>query len=319
MSDNNIMVTVICACYNHENYIRSALDGFVSQKTNFAYEVIVHEDASTDNSAAIIREYELKYPDIIKPIYQTENQYSKIAGSGIEEKYIFPIVRGRYIAYCEGDDYWIDENKLQKQVDFLEQHPDFVACVHNSYYEFSSGEKHVKYKCEDKELRVEDLIVEAGEYQTSSLILRTPLLMEMPAWVTSIPRVGDYPLAIYMAMNGRIKYFGDIMSTYRVATPGSWTANYRHNTELILSTKKKTRDMLYMADEYSKFKYTDIITKKIISLEYIILKLENNLKEIKTGRCRDLYLKESLFSKIRMHIKYYSPGLLKIKRRIFDK
>ena len=316
---NDIMVTVICACYNHENYIRSALEGFVSQKTDFAYEVIVHEDASTDNSAEIIREYAEKYPDIIKPIYQTENQYSKIAGSGIEKKFIFPIVRGKYTAYCEGDDYWIDENKLQKQIDFLESHPDYVACVHNSYYEFSSGEKHVKYKMEDKELLLENLIVEAGEYQTSSLVLRTHVLMNMPEWVTSIPRVGDYPLAIYMAMNGRIQYFGDIMSTYRVATPGSWTMSYRSNTALILQTKKKICEMLLMADGYSEYKYTDLITKKIISLEYIVLKLENNLKEIKSGRCRDLYLKESMFSKIRMHIKYYVPGLLKIKRRLFDK
>lgn len=120
------MVSISCITYNHAPYIRECLDGFMMQKTNFAFEVLIHDDASTDGTADIIREYEAKYPDIIKPIYQTENQYSK--GISPSASFNFPRAKGKYIALCEGDDYWTDPFKLQKQVDFLESHPDYVMC-----------------------------------------------------------------------------------------------------------------------------------------------------------------------------------------------
>lgn len=117
------LVTIRCLVYNHEPYLRQCLDGFVMQKTNFPFEAIVHDDASTDRSAEIIREYAEKYPDIIKPIFETENQYSKRNGS--IRRIMNEHTRGKYVALCEGDDYWIDPYKLQKQVDFLETHPDY--------------------------------------------------------------------------------------------------------------------------------------------------------------------------------------------------
>lgn len=131
ITDNNnesIIVSIKCTAYNHEKYIRETLEGFIMQKTNFRFEAIVHDDASTDNTADIIREYAEKYPDIIKPIYETENQYSKKDGSLL--RIMNEASRGKYFALCEGDDYWTDPYKLQKQVDFLESHPDYVLCSH---------------------------------------------------------------------------------------------------------------------------------------------------------------------------------------------
>lgn len=121
-----VMVTIRCFAYNHEPYIRQCLDGFVMQKTNFRFEAIVHDDASTDGTAAIIREYAEKYPDIIKPIFETENQYSKHDGS--LRRIMNEHTRGKYTALCEGDDYWIDPLKLQKQVCFLEKNPEYGMC-----------------------------------------------------------------------------------------------------------------------------------------------------------------------------------------------
>ena len=117
-----LMVTIRCITYNHESYIRQCLDGFLMQKTTFRFEAIVHDDASTDGTATIIREYADKYPNIIKPIFETENQYSKRDGS--LRRILDAHTHGKYIAMCEGDDYWTDPYKLQKQVDFLESHPD---------------------------------------------------------------------------------------------------------------------------------------------------------------------------------------------------
>lgn len=124
----DVLVSICCITYNHAPYIRQCLDGFIMQKTNFKYEILIHDDASTDGTADIIREYEAKYPDIFKPIYQTENQYSK--GKNISATYNWPRAIGKYIAQCEGDDYWTDPLKLQKQVDYMEANPEFSMCFH---------------------------------------------------------------------------------------------------------------------------------------------------------------------------------------------
>ena len=136
----NIIVSVLCTAYNHESFIRQCLDGFVMQKTNFRFEAIVHDDASTDGTAAIIREYAEKYPDIIVPIYQTENQYSKKIG--IYKTFLYPKAQGKYIAICEGDDYWTDPYKLQKQVDILENNPDCSFCC-GGYIQEQAGVKDI--------------------------------------------------------------------------------------------------------------------------------------------------------------------------------
>ncbi len=120
------LVSIICTSYNHEAYIRKCLEGFVTQKTSFAFEAIVHDDASTDNTQQIIKEYQTKYPEIIKPILQKENQHSK--GVYIIGKFIMPLVQGKYIAMCEGDDFWITSDKLQRQVDYMEQHSECSLC-----------------------------------------------------------------------------------------------------------------------------------------------------------------------------------------------
>jgi glycosyltransferase involved in cell wall biosynthesis len=129
MTQSTVLVAIHCLVYNHEPYLRDCLEGFVMQQTSFPFVAIVHDDASTDGSTAIIREYEEKYPDIIKPIYETENQWRKPDGSlGRIMNAAIDATGAKYVAMCEGDDYWTDPLKLQKQVDFLESHPDYVMC-----------------------------------------------------------------------------------------------------------------------------------------------------------------------------------------------
>lgn len=127
---NETLVSICCLAYNHAPYIRQCLDGFMMQKTDFLFEVLIHDDASTDATADIIREYEQKYPDIIKPIYQTENQHSK--GVKISATYNWPRAKGKYIAICEGDDYWTDPLKLQKQADILENNEN-ISSVYTKF------------------------------------------------------------------------------------------------------------------------------------------------------------------------------------------
>jgi glycosyltransferase involved in cell wall biosynthesis len=136
---NNLPLVSICTItYNHAPFIRQCLDGFLMQKTNFPFEVLIHDDASTDGTEEIIREYEAKYPELIKPLYEKENQYLK--GRRGSKIFNFPRARGKYIALCEGDDYWTDPLKLQKQVEFLEANPDY-GMVHTDFdiYDVKKG------------------------------------------------------------------------------------------------------------------------------------------------------------------------------------
>ena len=143
MDDKELMVTIRCLAYNHEPYIRQCLDGFVMQKTNFRFEAVVHDDASTDGTAAIIKEYAEKYPNIIKPIFENENQYRKRDGS--LKRIMNEHTHGKYVALCEGDDYWIDPLKLQKQVDFMEANSDFFLCGTNGLIKYEG----IKRNCEN--------------------------------------------------------------------------------------------------------------------------------------------------------------------------
>jgi len=120
------LVSIWTRAYNHAPYIRKCLEGVLMQRTTFPFEYLVYDDASTDGTADIIREYEARYPDVVKPIYQTENQFS--TGKKVSSRLLLPRTQGKYIAKCEGDDYWTDPLKLQKQVDFLETHPDYTIC-----------------------------------------------------------------------------------------------------------------------------------------------------------------------------------------------
>ena len=136
----NIIVSICCLTYNHIDYIRDTIEGFLMQETNFPVEIIIYDDASNDGTTEIVKEYSSKFPDTILPIIQNENQYSKI-NEAVTARYVYPIARGKYIAYCEGDDYWTDPLKLQKQVDFLEKNLDYILCTHNhSTQKVESGE-----------------------------------------------------------------------------------------------------------------------------------------------------------------------------------
>lgn len=126
----NPLVSICCITYNHAQFIRKCLDGFLMQKTDFPIEILIHDDCSTDGTTEIIREYEAKYPDLIFPLYEEENQYQQGKAAEIDF-YNYRRARGKYIAYCEGDDYWTDPLKLQKQVDFLEANPEYSVCFHN--------------------------------------------------------------------------------------------------------------------------------------------------------------------------------------------
>ena len=261
MTGRSIRVSVICTAYNHEKYIGKALEGFVNQKTNFDYEVIVHDDASTDGTASIIREYEKKYPDLFKVIYQTENQYSK--NISIMDDIVFPMIGGKYVALCEGDDFWIDNNKLQKQVDFLDNNPSYAAVAHNSVFlNERNGEEWIQYDQKmDKKLRFEDIIVDGGKcYHTSSIMFRKKFYFYPESF--KIRGIGDYPRSVYLCLSGGIYYFKDVMSVHRCNVEGSWSQK-NSSIEKLLSIISMRNSFLNSVDEYTEKKYHSVIRKTL--------------------------------------------------------
>ena len=263
--EQKVLVSIQCLVYNHEPYLRQCLDGFVMQKTNFAFEAIVHDDVSTDHSADIIREYAEKYPSIIKPIYEKENQYSKTDGSLIRIMNAAVDINAKYIAFCEGDDYWIDPYKLQKQVDFMEMNINYSMCFHD-VYRLYGGKLQSSYRqyYRNTDACLYDVIINGGLFcPTASILLRKNIYDKYPDFAKRC-HVGDYPMQIYMALKGKVRFMKDIMGVYRIGTEGSWTDRMRRlDANMIKDKMNDEICMLESFNDYSEHKYNNIFSKRI--------------------------------------------------------
>ena len=227
-----IKVSILCVTYNQARFIRQALDGFMMQKTDFAFEVLVHDDASTDGTADIVREYAQRYPEVIKPVFQVENQFSK--GVNVDKTYNWPRIQGEYVAICDGDDYWTDEHKLQKQVKFLDAHPDFSICFHrakviwddNSHKSYISPK--AKMRFHRRVLKLSHLL-KCNFIQSSSVMYRWRLKGQENLCPDGILPV-DYFLHLLHAEAGKIGYLPDVMSVYRRNDGGIFTGAGQSDT-----------------------------------------------------------------------------------------
>lgn len=320
--NNEIMVSITCTAYNHENYIADAIEGFLMQKTDFAYEILIHDDASTDRTPEIIKEYESKYPNLIKPIYQTENQYSKGVKVGIlnEQR-----AKGKYIAICEGDDYWIDPYKLQKQVEYMESHPECSLCVHAAYKVDPNKVKlksNIRPNYGNKEFKTEDIIIGGGGFfATNSMLYPTVLSEKLPDFYKN-SSIGDYPLCIYLAIQGTVYYIDEVMSAYRVHVPNSWTSKMLTNIKKRIEHYNEITNMLREVNEYTDYYYDSAIKKTIKHIQFNMLLEQEMFREAKTGEFREIYSTLDIINKIKLFIKQYFPktakSLIRLKRKLQD-
>lgn len=259
------VVSISCITYNHENFIRDAIEGFLMQKTTFPVEILIHDDASTDNTAQIVKEYEEKHSDLIITIFQTENQYSQ--GNKPLANFVFPRARGKYIALCEGDDYWTDPLKLQKQVDFLEANEDCSLCFHasksirnNNPQNFSINKP--RNIPSDNKFEMKHAIFGGGGFMaTNSMLFLKEHIIERPEWINEAP-VGDGPLMLLLASKGKIGYIDEVMCVYRVmSSSNSWSASMKNH----IRHKKHHHAILKMwtdFDDWTNKKYHRFIVQK---------------------------------------------------------
>jgi glycosyltransferase involved in cell wall biosynthesis len=221
-------LSICCLAYNHEPFIRACLDGFLMQKTNFPFEVLIHDDASTDGTARIIGEYAENYPGIIQPIYQIQNQYSQ----GIyADKFNYERVRGEYVAMCEGDDYWTDPDKLQIQVDYLDAHPECAICFHQTRQVFEDGSQpdlilpHIEDRSGKSILDFDDL-VKKNFMQTNTCVYRWLFHgQKQESYMPPHMEPTDWYLNLLHAKTGNIAFIERVMSVYRKHPGGLWFAS----------------------------------------------------------------------------------------------
>lgn len=318
--NQEIMVSVICTVYNHEKYVRDALDGFVMQKTNFPFEVLIHDDASTDNSANIIREYEAKYPDLIKPIYQVENQFTR--GGNITRRFLLPKVRGKYVAVCEGDDYWTDPCKLQKQVDFLENNPDYSMCVCSTVW-LDMRTMRKKNGClttEDRDVSLEEIILErkGRPFHYSGILARAYVFLERPEWLCHFG-VGDTPLAIHAALTGKVRMFADVGSVYRNHAQGSWTSRIDQNIDFKVRSFNRMISGMEEFNEATQYQYQEIVTERINLQKYRIAITKRDWKSVRQGELWKIYKSKKFAGRVADFLHCKAPRLEAAIRRLTGK
>jgi glycosyltransferase involved in cell wall biosynthesis len=280
--EERILVSISCVTYNHEAYIRDCIEGFLRQKTTFNFEILVHDDASTDGTADIIREYERKYPNLIKPIYQTENQLSQGISPG---RINSDRAAGKYIAYCEGDDYWIDPLKLQKQVDFLESHPEYgLVCTNaRKYYQAKNEFKEREY-LEPVDITYESLIVWSRRIRKTFDMLPLTICYrkELLSIIDDTFRekldpgkyfTGDRVLFFRITFISKIRFLPDVTGVYRILDESA-THSKTDKRRVIRFAGRCSYTMLYFLEHYPiqdkkvmrrlKFRHTLTICKSLM-------------------------------------------------------
>ena len=295
---DKIMVSIHCITYNQSKFIGQCIDSFMMQNCNFDIEVLIHDDCSTDGTKEIVEEYAKKYPNIIKPFFEEEKQYSKGRLIDVIRK-LYNNCKGTYVALCEGDDYWTDPYKLQKQVDFLEAHPEYSGCFHPVKVHWENGKTQdsvypTKEMIKDKKFITKDDLLKMNYIQTNSVVYRW--LFDVKNMQELIPDgilPGDWYLHLLFAQYGNIAYLPDVMAVYRKHNGGIWF-------------DEKNRILKYGLENL-KFYYCVWKNFANSSEEYLNIYVLPLLKAT-----FEIYLKNSQFDKLKMVIENYSDLLNKI-------
>lgn len=285
------LVSICCITYNHERYLRQALDSFLSQKTDFPVEILVHDDASTDSTPDIIRDYISRYPGRIRAILRTVNQQSQ----GVP---IYPVLfekaRGKYISWCEGDDYFTDTGKLQRQVGFLEGHPDYSLSTHEGIVVSDRGRAAGSVSPTDVDRRLgtaEVISGGGGMIVTNSMVFRARFARELPNYYYR-SAVADYPMAIHLALSGRVHYMATPMAAYRSAR-NNWTHAMVHDRQARLATHENMLELLRGVDEVSGGEFHQAVDRAASWHEFEVATLTGRVDRLNDPRFSEFYANQS--------------------------
>ena len=320
------MLSIQCLVYNHEPYLRQCLDGFVMQKTNFPFEAIVHDDASTDGSAAIIREYAEKYPDIIKPIYETENQYSKRDGSltRIMDAAMHP--DSKYVALCEGDDYWTDPNKLQMQVDVMESDQE-VGLVYTCASQYDQQSQRIVLEQFGTAIDSFEAELLNNKCITLTCCMRKDLLMSYREYYESHRlrergwKMGDYPLLLYLCYHSKPYFIPKATGVYRVLEN---SASHSSDMQKMVNFEMSVLDVRAYFAQYAHLEalMSKIVDNSVSSLQWLSLTRNQqppyDLNQLETKYGVKLPFKRRVAHMVlkNKHLRNLTVSLLKWRKKI---
>lgn len=316
-----MMVSICCLAYNHEKYLRKALESFVMQQTDFDYEVIVHDDASTDGTIRIIQEYAQKYPDIIKPIFQKENQHSK--GIKISATFVYPAAQGKFIALCEGDDYWTDPLKLQKQVDYMQAHPDCRLCFTNGRYirHGQLAERVIPYvKRSLKVYRSGDADYDMGQMAlldhvpTASLLFYREDICNYPPMPGNV-YTGDTFIRLYLTSLGYAHCIDEDTCVYRLNVPGSLTDQWGRDDQKMMRFMLSSNNMSDVLNALTQFKYDTQLTEVKVERESVYYALAGPKRVAWQKKYRKLYWEKGISEYIHYFLRVWFPKMRRVWRK----
>lgn len=286
-----VMVTVIMLTYNHEKWIAKALDGVVQQKTNFKFKLFVHDDCSADNTAKIIEHYHKKYPDIIVPFIEKENLYSKHIK--ITQTVLLPHIDSKYVALCEGDDFWTDTSKLQQQVDYMEKHEKCTLCFHNAEFVDTDGRNLKPFYPQgiwnDSEIEKKLLLPEGADFDvpeilkldftpTASFLYRFDLYKELEKFDVSL----DLLIRLVATNMGYSHYINKKMSSYRTGNSQSASGVLQNSESKLFNGFYKVHcKILDDFDCYTDSKFHDDIVKQKERKKLTVYATTLNLEEMR--------------------------------------
>ena len=308
MKEPDFLVRVNCMTFNQTKYVSEALDSFCMQETSFPFICTIIDDASTDGEPELLKAYLQEHFDMDNKEVVREEEYdthSLIYAQHKENKNCyFAIIllkynhhsirkskqpyagkwrEVKYYAPCEGDDFWTSPHKLQRQVDFMESHPNHTLCFHASYSLLVNGKKKEKipYKESIEEVPMNDIILGGGGFMaTNSMIYLQQLYLNKAEWAKNCP-IGDSPTMLTMAVKGKVGYINEVMSCYRVSSEGSWTQRILYDKKKSKDHHKKIQQSLKNFDEWTDFKYHKIIKRKLLKNRiHFWMKRSNFLKRI---------------------------------------
>ena len=316
MNRDNIEVSIVCISFNQAAYITQCLESLVSQETDFAFEIIVHDDASTDDTAEIVRSFSKEHPGIVTALLEKENQYSK---NVCLAQLIDPFIRGKYVAYCEGDDWWIDSHKLQTQYDYMESHPYAAACVHAArIYNDKKGE-FVGYQAPSdvpKDFSTDEIISLVAPFATNSIFHRRDLYLKPDVY--SGWGVGDYPRCIWLSTQGLFHYDNAVMSAYRMNACGSWTQHMNASIDFFVETNEKIARGLEEFDRYTNGQYNDVISKKILDYKITNLIRQRDFSSIMNGETKARFVEYPVKKRLAFWLRCKSPKIANFIQRTLN-
>lgn len=317
------LIVIRCSTYNHEKFIEDAIIGFLSQVTEFPFKIYIHDDCSTDNTASIIKQYEDKYPSIIQAVYEKENQYSKgEVGERRFDELRQKFCKYKYEAVCEGDDFWIDPEKLQKQVEYMESHEDCSLTFTNGKVLDVSSQQY-KTLIEDglfdknsEDFASHNQIITLDNFYllkfppTASQVFRSSCIKDVEK-ETSLCIVGDLKYRLYAMTKGFAYYFSDITCVYRRNVPGSATTGWKKFTKKQnLEAAESYIRMLDEIDQLSNFLYSNSIWN--LKIIYVKSRIRNStsLNVLQIPENKKAFSQSSLFEKIKIAIHILFPEKL---------